>query len=39
MLTRLGVSEKPGPLTWGTHREFQCLEQSSEERNYGEEIM
>ncbi len=37
MVTRLGMSEKLGPLTWGLHRELQFLGQSTEERNYSEE--
>lgn len=37
MVTRLGMSEKLGPLTWGQHRELQFLGQRSEERNYSEE--
>ncbi len=37
MVTRLGMSEKLGPLTWGIHRELQFLGQSSEERNFSEE--
>jgi len=37
MVTRLGMSEKLGPLTWGQRRELQFLGQSSEERNYSEE--
>ncbi|HEB63481.1 MAG TPA: hypothetical protein ENJ07_03275 [Gammaproteobacteria bacterium] len=37
MVTRLGMSEKLGPLTWGVQRELQYLGQSSVERNYSEE--
>ncbi len=37
MVTRLGMSEKLGPLTWGQRRELQFLGQRSEERNYSEE--
>ncbi|HHH49031.1 MAG TPA: ATP-dependent metallopeptidase FtsH/Yme1/Tma family protein [Gammaproteobacteria bacterium] len=37
MVTRLGMSEKLGPLTWGVQRELQFLGQHTEERNYSEE--
>ncbi len=37
MVTRLGMSEQLGPLTWGVRRELQYLGQSNEERNYSEE--
>ena len=37
MVTRLGMSEKLGPLTWGVHRQLQFLGQETEERNYSEQ--
>jgi len=38
MITRLGMSKKLGPLTYGKHQELQFLGiQGQEERNYSEE--
>ncbi len=38
MITRLGMSDKLGPLTWGKREALQFLEgQEHEERNYSEE--
>jgi cell division protease FtsH len=37
MVTRLGMSEALGPLTWGRHQQLQYLGQSVEDRNYSEE--
>ena len=37
MVTRLGMSEKLGPLTLGRHRQLQYLGVEQEERDYSEE--
>ena len=37
MVTRLGMSEDLGPVTWGEQRQLAYLGQSQEERNYSEE--
>ncbi len=37
MVTRLGMSEQLGPVTWGKVQQLSFLGQSHEERNYSEE--
>ncbi|TCK18545.1 membrane protease FtsH catalytic subunit [Thiogranum longum] len=37
MVTRLGMSEKLGPLTFGKHQQLMYLGMEQEERNYSEE--